>query len=86
MKTIVHWGALFVLGMAGCSGSPSGVMGPEDTEPSMDPGKKVGPCQPPRVQPGEHVRVIRQSFDWGVVPAGYSSRSEMLIASCGVSS
>jgi hypothetical protein len=86
MKTIVPWGALFVLGMAGCSGSASAVMGPEATEPSMDPGRKVGPCQAPRLETGDRVRVFRRSFMVRELPAGYTSRSEMLIASCGVSS
>jgi len=52
--TKLIWGTVALLSLAGCSGSGSTLTEPEESTPSMDPGRVVQPgsCQLPHGQSG----------------------------------
>jgi hypothetical protein len=82
MKTILQWGAVFALGLTGCSGSASSLIGPDDIRPSMDPGAKVGgPREPTGRETCPAVPLVFWAPD-SAASVHYISRVERLAASC----
>ena len=81
MQRILPLGALLLLGLAGCSGSPNSVMGPtEDLRPSMDPASKdATPPHATCVIPGLAGNRVSVS---GVFSLRYSAWMETSNASC----
>ena len=81
MQRVLPLGALLLLGLAGCSGSPNSIIGPnEDIRPSMDPGSKdATPPHATCVFPGPAGHRVSVS---GVFSLRYSAWMETSNASC----
>jgi hypothetical protein len=80
MRTILSLGVLVSLGLAGCSSST----GPDDLNPSMDPGRAAPktPCADPKGQTHDHHVTLSTASGLGSWSFWYTSNSMFLTTVC----
>lgn len=81
MRTILSLAAFLALSLGGCSSST----GPDDVNPSMDPGRAEPktPCGDPKGQTQDHHVTLSRGSGLGSWSLWYSSNSMLLTTVCG---